>query len=212
MLALDHIVFSGSNAEDASRRYGKRFSIKAIKGGEHKEWGTYNYLAYFSNDTYLEWLGINDLNSAQKSNNPLIKHLVYEMEHNRIGPFQFALRTDQMNKYITHFQAKNIPFHGPFSGQREKPDGEILKWRMLFPDYDHQTEMLPFLIEWESRSQTSSLFNPQAITNVYHGKIDKEKFLYIYQLKPKRILKNQMRLLNAKLQFTNNNELTFKLE
>src|SRR5699024_9298724 len=56
ILAQDHIVISGTNVEQASEQYGKQLSIKAVKVGEHENWGTYNYLAYFSNSCYIEWL------------------------------------------------------------------------------------------------------------------------------------------------------------
>src|SRR5699024_1051550 len=150
MLALDHVVIAGNDAETASAQYGNQFTIKAVKGGEHTNWGTYNYLAYFSNDSYLEWLGISDLAKATDTDNPLIQHLVFMIENDLPGPFQFALRTNELNSYISHFDKENISYTGPVSGERIKPDGTALKWRMLFPHYDHSEEILPFLIEWEN--------------------------------------------------------------
>ncbi|MFD2043877.1 VOC family protein [Ornithinibacillus salinisoli] len=216
MLALDHIVLTGKNVEESSTKYGRRFAIKAIKGGEHEEWGTYNYLAYFSNDSYIEWLGIQDSQIANNSNNPLIQHLVYALENDVFGPFQFALRTNEMDNYINHFKEKNIPFHGPFLGQRERPDGTILTWRMLFPVYDYTKEMLPFLIEWGPNASPNgpsakSLSNPQAIMNLHYGGVDKEQFKHIYQLKPKRLIKNQFSLQNSKITFNGEQILKFDL-
>src|SRR5699024_11824983 len=80
MLALDHIVISGTNVKQASEQDGKQLSIKAVKGGEHENWGTYNYLAYFSNSCYIEWLGIHDLQRAKQVEIPLIQHLVHTVE------------------------------------------------------------------------------------------------------------------------------------
>ncbi|MUK89738.1 hypothetical protein GMD78_15315 [Ornithinibacillus sp. L9] len=214
MLALDHIVLAGKNIEEDSTNYGRKFAIKAIKGGEHDEWGTYNYLAYFSNESYLEWLGIQDIEKAKNSANPLIQHLVYEIDNHVLAPFQFALRTNNMDHYVEHFKDNNIPYHGPFFGQRKRPDGSNLTWRMLFPAYDHTKEMLPFLIEWGSDSggpSIKSLSNPQAILNIYFGGIDKERFEQIYQLKPKRLLKNQFTLQNAKILFSDERKLSFDL-
>ncbi|MUV38480.1 hypothetical protein JNUCC1_02318 [Lentibacillus sp. JNUCC-1] len=213
MLALDHIVIAGKNAEDASSRYGNQFSIKAIKGGEHTNWGTYNYLSFFANTSYMEWLGIQDKETARASDNPLIQHLVHMLDHDRPGPFQVALRTKQMDKLIDHFEKQNIPYQGPFSGEREKPDGSMLKWRMLFPEYDYTKEMLPFLIEWGSPADyqaSTSLLNPQAITKINMGWFDKDTFARIYNLKPRKLY-NHLPLANTKLYFPQDGQLTFDL-
>ncbi|WP_053071890.1 VOC family protein [Ornithinibacillus contaminans] len=214
MLALDHIVIAGKNAEKDSVSFNKRLAIKAIKGGEHEHWGTYNYLAYFSNESYIEWLGIRDITIAKQSDNPLIQHLVFLHEKNQAGPFQFALRTDQMDDYITHFEENNIPYKGPFLGKRQQPDGTVLKWRMLFPTYDYQTGMLPFLIEWIHPSNGPSpisLTNSQAITNVSYSGVDKDAFSHIYQLKTKKSFSNQFSLQNTKIVFNNDEKLGFEL-
>lgn len=214
MLALDHIVIAGNNAEKASAQYGNKFTIKAVKGGEHTDWGTYNYLSYFSNDSYLEWLGVTDDKKAKNADNPLIKHLMYVIENDLLGPFQFALRTNQMDDYTEHFQAENIPYIGPIAGEREKPDGTVLKWRMLFPQYNYAKELLPFLIEWEDPKDAypdTSLLNIQTITKINFNGVDKDTFAHIYQLKPKKLNKNLLALQNCKIQFTEDKQLHFNL-
>ncbi|MEN1968353.1 VOC family protein [Lentibacillus sp. N15] len=214
MLALDHIVIAGNNAEQASAQYGNQFTIKAIKGGEHINWGTYNYLSYFSNDSYLEWLGVTDLDKARNAENPLIQHLVYVVDNDLLGPFQFALRTNQMDDYIAHFEREAIPYTGPFAGQRAKPDGTVLKWRMLFPQYNHTEAMLPFLIEWENPGDAypeSSLLNIQTIQTIHYNGIDRDMFARIYQLKPKKLNKHLLALQNCKIRFGDERNLRFDL-
>lgn len=212
MLALDHIVIPAANAEKISLEYGNQFSIKTIKGGQHEQWGTYNYLSYFANDSYMEWLGVQDEQQAKRSDNPLIQHLVYVLEENIIGPFQFALRTSEMDNYVAHFQENNIPFKGPNIAERKKPDGSTLKWRMLFPEYDHKKNVLPFLIEWENPKDVfghNSLFNRQSITKINYGGVDKETFARIYQLKSRKLNKNLFPLHNSKILFAVERKLEF---
>ena len=214
MLALDHIVFAGMDAERASARYGNQFAIKAVKGGQHDHWGTYNYLAYFSNNSYLEWLGVYNEDKIKEADNPLIQHLDHFLEQGGRGPFQFALRTNQMDKYLAHFEKNNIPYQGPFPGKREKPDGTMLKWRMLFPAYDVKKEMLPFLIEWDrddDKQMVTSLLNPQAITKISYGGTNRARFRQIYQLKAKSLYKNHFPLTNSKITFTDQTMLSFDL-
>ncbi|ASN07114.1 VOC family protein [Virgibacillus necropolis] len=214
MLALDHVVIAANNAEELSAQYGNQFTIKSIKGGQHNEWGTHNYLSYFSNDSYIEWLGTYDNEKTTNSDNPLIKHLTHVLEKNIAGPFQFALRTTQMDSYVEHFQKNDIPFVGPVNATREKPDGSIVKWRMLFPEYNYETEVLPFLIEWDNPKEAypdTSLLNIQTIRQINFGGIDKETFTKVYQLKPKKLNKTHFPLQNSKIQFTNNEKLEFDL-
>lgn len=214
MLALDHIVIAGNDAETASAQYGNQFTVKAIKGGEHTNWGTYNYLSYFSNDSYLEWLGISDLAKAHHAENPLIQHLVFMIENDLPGPFQFALRTNNIDNYVTHFEKQNIPYTGPIEGNRQKPDGTTLKWRMLFPQYNHTEEILPFLIEWENLADVypdASLLNLQTINTIHYNGINREEFARIYQLKPKKLNKNLLTLQNCKIRFNEVNRLNFDL-
>lgn len=216
MLALDHIVISGKNAELASSNYGRRFSIKAVKGGDHANWGTYNYLAYFSNDSYIEWLGVNDPKKMETADNPLVQHLSNVMEEtNQPTAFQFALRTTEMDAYIRHFQESDIPFYGPVPGLRQRPDGTTLKWRMLFPLFDYEKELLPFLIEWETPNMISGLSNPQAITKIELSGLSKERFAHIYRMKPRKIQKNFLHLQNTKIHFNDNpqqKKLSFSIE
>ncbi|WP_099156493.1 VOC family protein [Virgibacillus ndiopensis] len=214
MLALDHIVVAAIDAEESSAKYGNKFTIKAVKGGEHEDWGTYNYLSYFSNDSYIEWLGVTDEFRTKNAENPLIQHLVYVLDNKIPGPFQFALRTNEMDDYIYHFKEQNIPFKGPFTAQREKPDGTVLKWRMLFPEYNHEKELLPFLIEWENPKDAypdTSLLNVQTITKINYSGIDRDKFAHIYQLKPRKLNKSLLSLQNCKINFNNNEKLHFDL-
>src|SRR5699024_3644077 len=195
-------------------QYGNKFAIKAIKGGEHEAWGTYNYLSFFSNNGYLEFLGIDDLEKAKDAENPLIQHLVYVLERNNYGAFQFALRTKQLDQYVTHFEKNNIAYHGPYDAQRQKPDGTILKWRMLFPEYNYESGVLPFLIEWEDTKvvfSEANLAKVQNITKIKFGGITKEDFSNIYKLKIKKFKKYILQLLKSKIYFNYNNKLRFNL-
>lgn len=81
----------------------------------------------------IEWLGIRTLKKAEQSDNPLVQHLVHTLSNQKQGPFQFALRTTKLDAYVDHFKQNNIPFTGPITGERLKPDGTTLRWRMLFP-------------------------------------------------------------------------------
>lgn len=210
MLALDHLIFAGNDIEAMSASYGSKFHLKAVFGGHHETWGTYNYLAYFSNNAYIEWLGIDDRSVANQAESPLIKHLTYHLKNKQAGLFQFALQTNDLAGHLAHFEENDIPFTGPYNGERKLTNGKTITWRMLFPTYDHTTETLPFLIEWdqpESERVNVSLINSTAITKIKFSGTSLESFLHIYNLPGKKRLKNSIRLKNTTLTFKDDGEL-----
>lgn len=146
MLAIDHIVIAAKDPAQAAIDFGKKHGVTTLEGGRHTNWGTYNHLAYFRNDCYIEWIGIFDESLAVRSNNPLVQQLFQALEADIERPIQFALRTDNMDAYLNHFYTLDIAHTGPISGSRQKPNGTTLAWRMLFPDFG--AVAAPFLIEW----------------------------------------------------------------
>ncbi|PAE28376.1 VOC family protein [Oceanobacillus profundus] len=47
MLALDHLIIAANDPEKAAQQFAQKYGVKVIQGGEHHNWGTYNYLSYF---------------------------------------------------------------------------------------------------------------------------------------------------------------------
>ncbi|WP_082235587.1 VOC family protein [Halobacillus massiliensis] len=177
MLAFDHLVISSANPISDRQKLLEEYQLKGVQGGKHSLWGTYNELCYFSNDCYVEWLGMDSQVTASKSDNPLIQEFNQTFDQGINRPFQFALRTNDMESYLRHFQDKDIPYSGPFAGERKRPDGSLLKWRMLFPK--GSVSPLPFLIEWEGKNIPSSAndINLERFLELRIGSSEPEKML-----------------------------------
>ncbi|UJL47014.1 VOC family protein [Virgibacillus sp. NKC19-16] len=208
MLAIDHIVVAAKDPAQAAHDFGKKYHVTTIEGGKHDNWGTYNYLAYLENECYIEWIGIFDEGIADKSANPLIQQLASAFRINFEGVMQFALRTESMDEYIKHFDAKHIAYTGPIPGSRARPDGSALQWRMLFPESNKQ---LPFLIEWsngKNMPQNERVLNKQHLHSITFGVEDQELLNHIYQLD---VVNNKVELKNGILRIENSENLTFEL-
>ncbi|WP_077324365.1 VOC family protein [Virgibacillus siamensis] len=182
MLALDHIILAAKDPQQAAEDFAIKHNINVLEGGKHEKWGTYNYLAYFSNGCYLEWLGIFDKDLAVQSENPLIDQLIRTLDSDVEGAIQYALGTDDMDYYLEHFRQENISFTGPIAGSRNRPDGSLLEWRMLFP----QAEIIrhPFLIEWGDGKNVPSdpaLINKQQIDTIFPVIANRDDFDKIFQ-------------------------------
>lgn len=207
MLAIDHIVIVANDPARAAHDFEKKHSVKTIEGGKHSNWGTYNYLAYLSNDCYIEWLGIFDEKLARKSDIPLIQQAVSAMEDSFEGMIQFALRTDKMDEYVKHFDETGTFYTGPVPGYRQKPDGSDLHWRMLFPG-----KKLPFLIEWgngKNVPQDESLINNRQLESITHGKEEYEWFKQAFQPVSDD---DSILLENGRLDFIADNKLAFSFK
>ncbi|WP_373895100.1 VOC family protein [Virgibacillus sp. CBA3643] len=208
MLAIDHIVIAAKDPAQAAHDFGQFYKVKTVEGGKHDNWGTYNYLAYFENECYIEWIGIFDEGIAKKSVNPLIQQVVEAFRIHFEGVIQFALRTKNMDQYIDHFDAEHVAYTGPIPGSRVRPDGSILQWRMLFPE---SNVPLPFLIEWsegKNMPKDDRLLNKQHLSSITFGLEDQELLHQIYQLD---VVNNKVDLKNGILRIENNEDLDFEL-
>ncbi|MFD2627217.1 VOC family protein [Oceanobacillus kapialis] len=207
MLAIDHIVITAHDPKKAATEFGKRYDIEVVKGGEHENWGTYNYLAYFANNCYLEWIGLFDKHLASRSDNPLIQQVVVALENNEEKLIQYALRTANMDQFEHKFKQKGVSYRGPISAERTRPDGSTLSWRMLFPE---PASSLPFLIEWnrENKPADLSLINQKELSfleapTLYQADVEKTLQLAIKN--------NQYKAKNALIKYNTDKEFTFTI-
>ena len=207
MLAIDHLVIVSKNPEKDAQQFVEQHHAIAIEGGKHEKWGTYNFLAHFQNDSYIEWLGIFDEELARKSNLPLVRNAVDSLDQGRTGLLTFALRTSNLDAQLTYFKENQIPYSGPYPGMRKKIDGSTLSWKMLFPE---NAENLPFLIEWgatENKPDDAAKINPRNLNEITIP-TDPSKYEDVFQLK---VRDDTIQLENGRLLFTNDEQFNFNL-
>ena len=206
MLALDHLIIAVEYPEKAAKEFAEKHDVKVVEGGKHDNWGTYNYLAYFENDAYIEWIGMFDEELAAASDNPLIVQTYDTLSKGKVGFIQFAVRTEKMEAFIEHFQQTDVSYKGPFAGSRERPDGTRLEWRMLFP----QSEIaLPFILEWgkiKNVPQNKTLLNDKKIEEVTLDVTKKAMFKEIFRLEETG---DDIQLENSRLKFEEDGGLDF---
>ncbi|KGX90548.1 hypothetical protein N781_07070 [Pontibacillus halophilus JSM 076056 = DSM 19796] len=143
-MKIDHVVRFHPAPERANLDHP---TLQIANGGHHPSWGTYNSLAHFQNDAYMEWLGINDPELAKECKNPLIQETYEASKRKEAYTFQLALQTSSITDHIHHWNVAGIPFKGPFDGSRKTTNGEIIQWSMAFPCSEEV--FLPFFIEWK---------------------------------------------------------------
>lgn len=220
MLAIDHLVYAAVDAASASLKYSATTGLTVYSGGKHEEWGTYNYLSFLGNHCYIEWLSIFDQEKAGKSDNPLIRYAADQLGKEEEGLIQIAFRTEKMDEFIDFYHQENIPFEGPFKGSRQRPDGSILAWQMLFPLQPDGVLPLPFLIQWENSSpypKDDKLINRQNLSTVQWGTDDPEAatevWTKVYKLPiPESENPFSRRLANSEVTLVHGNEISYFFE
>ncbi|UOE52985.1 VOC family protein [Cytobacillus oceanisediminis] len=144
-LALDHLVhFIKADPSEAVAKW-RNAGYKAVLGGSHENWGTYNSLLYIG-QSYIEFLSIEINHIAAAAENPLIKQLTDELPLGE-GIGQLCFRTSKIEDLKIELKRKGFETHPIFEGSRKRQDGSMLSWKMLFfkenPNYKY-----PFFIDW----------------------------------------------------------------
>ncbi|KXG09877.1 hypothetical protein AT864_01836 [Anoxybacillus sp. P3H1B] len=146
-VTFDHLVHLTASPREAKAAFAQ-MGFHAVQGGIHHDWGTYNCLCYFRDLRYIEWIGFMDLNKAKKSDNRLIQQIVTDSAQGA-GFSQIAFRTNDIHAIMNHISEKGLTPIGPFAGNRQREDGTVLSWSMLFiRDESHRTYRYPFFIQW----------------------------------------------------------------
>lgn len=210
MLALDHIIIATPDAKKTAYEFGNNNRVTIVRGGKHEEWGTQNYLAYFSNDCYIEWISVFNKKKAFASENPLVQQVVEALETDSEKTIQCAFRTDNIAAYTENLQELGIHYTGPVDGSRTKSDGELLEWKMLFP-LAKTKDLLPFLIEWgtvKNLPENDILINQREIASLSLHIDQVETFSNIYKLK---IENGQIKLVNITCTVQADEQLQFTI-
>lgn len=144
-VTLDHIVHFIKAEPAAAAAKWRDHGYKAITGGSHENWGTYNSLLYIG-QSYLEFLSIEKEPVAVSTDNPLIKQLTEEIRSGE-GIGQLCFRTNNIEELQGELTEKGFETLPIFDGSRRRANGSILSWKMLFikenPGYKY-----PFFIDW----------------------------------------------------------------
>jgi hypothetical protein len=152
-LNFDHIFHYIEQPEKISEELQKH-GLQSVAGGRHEGFGTYNYLTNFGL-SYIEWVGIFDREQ--------LKTLLESPYHGPVaslardsfveGPARFAVRTNNIEALGEHLQSKGYDVLGPQSYSRRRPDGTLLKWKLLFAGNTEHDLPLPFFIQWEGEDE-----------------------------------------------------------
>lgn len=149
-LQLDHIVHFLSDHPNKAIMEWKKLGYKAVMGGSHESWGTFNSLLY-SSISYIEFLAVENQTIAEQSDNPLIIQLITDLR-NGDGIGQICFRTKDIVMLKEQLKNKGITTFPIFHGCRKRHDGSMIRWKMLFMK-EKASLPFPLFIEWEQMDE-----------------------------------------------------------
>lgn len=147
LLGIDHLVIAVRDLDDAANELERRVGLAATGGGGHPTLGTQNRLAWLG-DTYIELVSIADRGVAEGS--WLGAPTIAALEAGG-GLATWAIATDSIDSDVAALRANGTAFGEPTRGERERPDGAVVRWRLAIAGPLGPAEP-PFLIEHEPSS------------------------------------------------------------
>lgn len=148
---LDHGVVLVRDLDAAVADY-RALGFNVVPGGTHAGGLTHNALVPFANGTYLELLAFTRPDAlppvsalGEPGRTPLERRFIPRAQRGE-GLIDVAIWVNDLAGSIARCvstQQTDVAVEGPALGQRTRPDGARLAWRMAFPDAPD----LPFLIE-----------------------------------------------------------------
>ena len=155
LLGIDHIVLATADPEAAAVELEERLGLAARGGGRHEGLGTFNRLVWFG-DSYLELIAVDDAARARRG---WLGQPVLDSLDRGGGLVTWAIAVDDLDEALRWAPPDGV-LKGPLDGERRRPDGQIVRWRLARPESVTATE--PFLIEhdltaaeWTSDERTA---------------------------------------------------------
>lgn len=141
---FDHAVIGVANLDRALTAY-RALGFEVRPGGRHTGEGTHNAIVRFGVD-YLELMAVRD--QAEASAQPFGSQLLRFLRGREGGLIGYVVGGQELPAIAERLAAFGAASTGPFEMQRERLDGHVLKWRLLFPNGRIWRDVAPFVIDW----------------------------------------------------------------
>ncbi|MGJ3285015.1 VOC family protein [Klebsiella michiganensis] len=182
ILTWDHAVQFVNQPEAAIQALSGQ-KLNVVAGGRHPGWGTRNALSYFGL-TYIEFLAIADdaelLSAAEKF---LLSRDASRLLPDNEALYRVALRSDDIERTHTELHEQGLRVSPIVNGQRDDPQGNVIRWRIFTIDGDFDGLVYPFILQWGeeddarlSRLQAQGLAAPHPL-----GEIELQRAVFTVQ-------------------------------
>jgi len=142
---LDHLVYCVTNLDETVQQLYDEIGVQAVIGGRHLNHGTKNALINLGDKAYLELLAIDTENKHHSGSRWMGIDLISEPKITR-----WAIHSDNLHRDSEILKQYNEQMGDIIGGEREKENGEVLRWEMIKPLSSPEVDILPFMIDWSA--------------------------------------------------------------
>jgi hypothetical protein len=152
LTGIDHVILAATDPDQVIAELEALLGLPAGGGGRHDAHGTYNRLTWLG-DSYVELMGVFNRELAGASWWGVRMLDVIGRAGDRGGGYAgMAFACDDLETEIVRLRALGSAISDPIDGQRARPDGQVVRWRIArLPAPDPELGLL-FLIEHDSTS------------------------------------------------------------
>ena len=137
---IDHVTIAGSDLDRLEAAF-ESVGIDPEYGGSHDEMPTHMSIVGFDDTTYIELIAKDEVGTAPLWNDAI---------ESNAGPCAWAARSSDIARDASRLDAAGVPVDGPDDYSRERPDGQLCRWKLAFLGAGEPGSVLPFLIEDET--------------------------------------------------------------
>ena len=147
LVGVDHVIIAVADPDGAAAEFEAALGLRAAAGGRHELHGTHNRLIFLG-DAYVELMGVFDAALAEGS--WWGRHISGLLAGGQAAYAGLPFATDDLAADVERLHAQGSPISEPIPGERRRPDGDIVRWRIArLPEPD--TDLgLTFLIEHDT--------------------------------------------------------------
>jgi hypothetical protein len=154
---VDHLVLAAPDLDEGVDVVEALLGARAAPGGRHPGWGTRNALLSLGTRCYLEIVGPDPERSG---GGPPTVFGISGLTAPRL--VTWAAREGDLEEAFRRAVARGVPLGTVSAGERERPTGESLSWRLTDPEAVVADGVVPFLIDWGSTAGHPALDAPPA--------------------------------------------------
>jgi hypothetical protein len=140
---VDHLVYATPDVEQTIEELANLLGVNAEVGGRHPQWGTRNALLSLGSSCYLEMMGPDPTLSRTGLERPFG---IDRLQTPRLA--SWACKSHDITKTLEIAKGVGVALGTAQPGQRTKPDGTVLTWKLTDLQADREGGIVPFLIDW----------------------------------------------------------------
>lgn len=140
---VDHLIFVVPDLEDGRDKFEQLLGVRPIIGGRHPQYGTHNAQLSLGATTYLEIIAP-DPDADIPAEDVLFGLDTFQKPR----LMTWVLHTDEIDSLAASAKAANVNLGTVESGERVKPDGTVVSWKLTDPTAMPFNGAIPFLISW----------------------------------------------------------------